>query len=82
MIDTQDGISFIGNLGAIADRDAPAIPAEDALRARAAYAELPDLRLHKVFDIRHRMAAGLFEPSAQELADAILASAAKSRLCR
>jgi anti-sigma28 factor (negative regulator of flagellin synthesis) len=64
------------------DTAAPANSTEDTLRARAAYAELPDLRLDKVLEIRRRMAAGTFDPSAEELADAILASASNSLLCR
>ena len=82
MIKTQDGITTIGNIGAITAIDTPAILEGDALRARAAYAQLPDLRLDKVFAIRRRMASGLFDPTAEELAGAILASAARSRLCR
>lgn len=82
MINTKDGASIIEILGGYPGAEQPTIPSEDALRARAAYAELPDLRLDKVLEIRHRMALGQFEPSAEELADAILASASNSRLCR
>jgi anti-sigma28 factor (negative regulator of flagellin synthesis) len=66
----------------VAATTAPAIPAEQALRARAAYAALPDIRLDKVREVRRRMAAGKFNPSAGDLADAILAFADNTRRCR
>jgi hypothetical protein len=50
--------------------------------ARAAYAALPEVRLDKILEIQRRMAAGAFQPSAEDLADAILDSTARSLLCR
>lgn len=64
------------------DQDQPLVTlAGEAKCASEACRALPEVRLGKVMDMRRRIALGLFHPSAGDLADAILASAARSLLC-
>lgn len=82
VINTHDGTRIPTTLGAIVGLDLSDVPSAEAVRARSAYAALPDVRLDRVLEMRRRLANGLFQPSAEELADAILSAAARSIPCR
>ncbi|HEY3268539.1 MAG TPA: flagellar biosynthesis anti-sigma factor FlgM [Armatimonadota bacterium] len=43
---------------------------------------LPSMDINKVEEMRARLAAGSYAPSAEQMADAILARANTARLCR
>jgi anti-sigma28 factor (negative regulator of flagellin synthesis) len=81
VINTKDGTRVHGAADISIQAEALGIPESDAVRARAAYAQLPDIRLDKVMEIRRRMDAGLYNTSAEDLAEAILCSAANAFLC-
>lgn len=81
MTNTKNGTRFHGANDPTIQADMLDIPLRDAVRARIAYAGLPDIRMDKVLDIRRRMDAGLYRTSAEELADAILCSASNALLC-
>lgn len=82
MTNPQIGTRIPGTMGT------PGAVAQDGVslgavaHARVVYFALPDIRIEKIREIQRRMAAGAFQPSAADLADAILDSAAKSLLCR
>lgn len=78
---TKDGTRYHDAADVSSDAQTPGIPVSDAARARRAYASLPDIRLDKVLEIRRRMEAGLYNTSAEDLADAILYSASNALLC-